>query len=61
MNYHFLPHMETPHLANVQILQMTDATLAPVCYTDRTDQLHLRARHWAIIAHSNWEAILQEI
>ena len=40
MNYHLSPHMETPHLANGQILQMTDAPLAPVCYTGRTGQLY---------------------
>jgi hypothetical protein len=34
MNHHLSPDVETPHLANVQILQMTDAPLAPVCYTE---------------------------
>ena len=61
MNYHFLPHLETPHLANVQIPQMTDAPLTPVCYTDKTGQLHLRVGHWTVVAYTSRETILQEI
>jgi hypothetical protein len=41
MNYHLSPDVETLHLANVQILQMTDALQAPACYTGRTGQLYL--------------------